>query len=156
MWLFFAYNIYVLFKRVESIIGVDRKNYIVATFTGNAEDRKYDQKNYQQFDIFHITKNEIPKIIYGVVEYGNTTVLIKNGINVGATLFHIIQTVYAQFKNGSTLIQLNQHEIPGSGIRCKICDDPTPLFRCGQCLTATYCSIECQTVDWGKHQDKCL
>lgn len=42
---------------------------------------------------------------------------------------------------------------------CATCHKPStpesPLKRCSRCKTATYCSVDCQKVDWKSHKQHC-
>jgi TPR repeat protein len=42
-------------------------------------------------------------------------------------------------------------------LRCEECRRDDALFRCGGCLVARYCSVECQLRGWreGKHKEEC-
>lgn len=47
------------------------------------------------------------------------------------------------------------------GKRCKSCKRTKPakgkrLLRCSRCKKATYCSADCQKLDWSNHKDSCL
>ena len=42
-----------------------------------------------------------------------------------------------------------------SSDKCKKCDKDEAKFRCGSCKKITYCSKECQLVDWGSHKEDC-
>ena len=48
-------------------------------------------------------------------------------------------------------------EQPGSGKRCQKCGGLgiPKLFVCGRCKGASYCSVDCQKVDWKFHKGTC-
>jgi len=41
-------------------------------------------------------------------------------------------------------------------MNCAECQNHNASFRCGKCLITPFCSVQCQTKNWGKeHAFKC-
>ena len=39
---------------------------------------------------------------------------------------------------------------------CEVCKKANPMFSCNRCLSALYCSKECQKYDWAYHKPLCV
>ena len=122
-----------------------------------------DQRLFINYPRYDTALSALIKSIFGVdnpkrqvVEEPEYGTIIHNRIQTYIKTYYVTEQMYNRYvKLFVVLILRGYNTLQCYDVGCSICGNASSLQCGGTCINTIYCTIECQSKDWDKHQNIC-